>query len=187
MQLILDLDKQLFLAINGMSGIYLFDQLMLVLSARWPWAVLILSIALVTIIKRQWSKLRIVLVSVAIMGCCDAVTSYGLKNNFERPRPCYVLEGVNLVQPSCGSKFGFPSNHAANGAALATAMHILVNNRRYSFGIAGLVLAVGVSRIYLGVHYPLDVLCGVLFGATFTFLVMKGLETFRPKFFKALQ
>ena len=187
MQFILDLDKQLFLAINGMSGSNLFDQTMLVISARWPWAVLILSIALVTIIKRQWAKLRVVLVSVAILGCCDAVTSYGLKNNFERLRPCNELEGVNLVQPSCGSKFGFPSNHAANGAALAMSIFILVRNRRYSLGIVGLVVAVCFSRVYLGVHYPLDVLFGALFGATIALLILKSIEKFCPGFFKALQ
>ncbi len=187
MEFILDLDKQLFLAINGLSGNYLFDQLMLFLSARWPWAVLIISIALVTIIKRQWSKLRIVLVSVAVMGCCDALTSYGLKNNFERSRPCYALEDVNLVQPGCGSKFGFPSNHAANGAALAMAVHLLVRNRRYSLGLAALVFSICFSRIYLGVHYPLDVFFGALFGAAFAFVVLKGLAIFRPGFFKALR
>ncbi len=184
---ILDLDKQLFLAINGLSGTNLFDQLMLFISARWPWAVVILSVALVTVIKRQWSALKVVLVSLAVMGCCDAFTAYGLKNNLERSRPCYALEDVNLVQPSCGSKFGFPSNHAANGAAIAMAVFFLTRNLRYSLVLAALVAAVCFSRVYLGVHYPLDVLAGALFGSLFAFTVLKASERLRPTFFKALR
>ncbi len=187
MEFVFGLDRELFLAINALSGHSAFDEVMLFLSARWPWATLILSIMLVTVIKREWSKLRIVLISVAVMGCCDALTSYGLKNNIERLRPCYALEGVNLVQPSCGSRFGFPSNHAANGAALAMSIHLLVRNRRISFAMVGLVATVSLSRIYLGVHYPLDVLFGALFGSSFAFLVLKTAGFLRPNFFKALQ
>jgi len=170
-----------------MSGNFLFDQIMLFISARWPWAALILSLALVTVIKRQWSTLRRVLVSLAIMGCCDAVTSYGLKSNLERQRPCHALEGVNLVQPSCGSKFGFPSNHAANGAALAMSIHLLFRKRKFSLSLATLVFFVCVSRVYLGVHYPLDVFFGAVFGALFSFVVLQTIEKIRPGFFKALQ
>ncbi len=187
MDFILDLDKQLFLAINGLSGNYLFDQLMLFISARWPWGLLILSLALVTVIKRQWSKLRVVLISVAVMGCCDAFTAYGLKDNLERPRPCYAIENVNLVQPSCGGMFGFPSNHAANGAAIAMSVFFLTRNRRYFVGLAALITVVCFSRVYLGVHYPLDVFFGAMFGAVFAFAVLKGLEKLKPEFFKALR
>lgn len=187
MEFILDLDKQLFLAINGLSGNYLFDQFMLFISARWPWAVVILSVMLVTVIKRQWSALRVVLISVAVMGCCDAFTAYGLKNNLERSRPCYALEGVNLVQPSCGSKFGFPSNHAANGAAITMAVFFLTRDRRYTGALAALVAAVCFSRVYLGVHYPLDVTFGALFGAVFAFAVLKCLSKLRPEFFKVVR
>ena len=187
MEFILDLDKQLFLAINGLSGNFLFDELMLFISARWPWVLLILAVTLVTVIKRQWSKLRVVLVSVAVMGCCDAFTAYGLKSNLERSRPCYALEGVNLVQPSCGSQFGFPSNHAANGAAIAMAVYFITRNRRYAAALAAVVVSVCFSRVYLGVHYPLDVFFGAFFGAVFAFAILKGLEAMRPEFFKALR
>lgn len=85
-----------------------------------------------------------------------------LKQIFERQRPCHVLDGVHLLVV-CSSSYSMPSRHAANAFAFATAFYILLKTKmRYIFVIAAAFT--GFSRIYVGVHYPSDVLCGALLG-----------------------
>ncbi len=81
---------------------------------------------------------------------------------FERIRPCHVLEGVRLLV-GCGKSFSMPSNHAANAFAFMTPFFLLQKSRiRYIF--VAVAAMVGFSRIYVGVHYPSDVLAGAFLG-----------------------
>lgn len=169
-----------FRGINTMFDSMALDQLMLLLSSRGLWTVVIAALAGVLAILRKWQKLRLVLIAVAVMGCCDALTSYGLKENIERLRPCYALEGVRLIQAKCGSQFGFPSNHAANGMAIAVSMHLLFGRTAMSLVLIGLAVLVSYSRVHLGVHYPLDVIFGSLFGATVACIILVPVRKYKP-------
>lgn len=103
---------------------------------------------------------------VAVLAVSDAVTYRFLKPTFARERPCHVLEDVRTLSDYCGGDFGFPSNHAANGAAVVTAVTLALPRPRRKAAVFFALLAglVGFSRVYLGVHYPMDIAAGFCFG-----------------------
>jgi undecaprenyl-diphosphatase len=166
------LDRSLFHLINGgdsgghSHGTSLIDSFMLFSSAKWPWAVLgaaTVFFALRQLRIKKFLLLEICLLTGITIGITDLLTFRVLKPSFARPRPCYQLTDVNLMQPSCGSDFGMPSNHAANAMGAATVVALRVR-RRWTFALFIAALFVGFSRIYLGAHFPGDVLVGFFVG-----------------------
>ena len=108
-------------------------------------------------LKKFLLILSLCLISV---GLSDGIASV-LKTIFERPRPCRSLEGVNLLV-GCTESFSFPSNHSSNAFALAAALSYFFKGTGMLFyPIAGII---AFSRIYVGVHYPSDVILGALLG-----------------------
>lgn len=97
----------------------------------------------------------------------DQLTSGLMKPFFERPRPCKILEGFRLLD-HCGSLYGFPSSHAANSMVVTTLLAMYW--RRWA--LVGIAVVIGYSRIYVGVHFPGDVIAGWLTGALIAWLLM---------------
>jgi undecaprenyl-diphosphatase len=96
-----------------------------------------------------------------------------IKKAVLRPRPWAGLNPdlVNHLVAQSGREFSFPSNHAANMSGLAMVFSSIYSRYKYLFWmIAGIVM---FSRVYIGVHYPLDVISGCLMGSLFGFLVIK--------------
>ena len=102
------------------------------------------------------------ILSLASFALADWISHF-LKHVFERPRPCNILEGVHLLT-GCSRSYSMPSSHAANSFAFVTPFVILYkNNIRYVFLL--IAFLVSFSRIYIGVHYPSDIIVGALCGA----------------------
>lgn len=163
----LELDKQLFLFLNGLNAGSL-DWLMYHISEKLTWIPLYVFILFLVIKKYTWKGLFFLLFIVLLVLLSDQ-GSVMMKNTFMRLRPCHEpsLDGlVHLVRGKCGGRYGFVSSHAANTFALAALMiMVLKDSHRYMIPVM-LAYAIlnGYSRIYLGVHYPGDVIFGAVLG-----------------------
>jgi 4-amino-4-deoxy-L-arabinose transferase-like glycosyltransferase/membrane-associated phospholipid phosphatase len=101
-----------------------------------------------------------------------------LKHYFERIRPCNALDGVRVLV-GCTRSFSMPSNHAVNAFAFITPFYILIK-KRMRYALIAVAVLVGFSRVYVGVHYPFDVLAGALLGILLSISVI-GLYNWSSK------
>ncbi|MEP0823389.1 MAG: phosphatase PAP2 family protein [Ignavibacterium sp.] len=103
-----------------------------------------------------------VIVLIITIAFSDQLNSSWVKHLFERVRPCHVLNDVHLLV-SCGSGYAFPSSHAVNNAAGAVVLSFFY--RKWTAAFVAFAALVAFSRVYVGVHYPGDVLGGLLLGS----------------------
>ena len=168
MEELLELDRELFLELNNSFHNPWLDQVMLFLSTTTAWTPLYLFL-LYLIIRHFKKDTWMVLVAVALtIALADQVTSTLMKPFFERLRPTHDPELqalVHTVDNYRGRKFGFASSHAANTFGVATLMWLLLKPHRPWIGLLFLwAVGVGFTRIYLGVHFPADILVGEVVG-----------------------
>lgn len=160
------IDQQLFLFLNSLHYSFL-DPVMYALSGKLIWAPLYLAILIYLAIKDKRNFFILLLFVILSVILADR-GSVLIKNIVQRLRPCHDpgLEGlVHLVKGHCGGMYSFVSSHATNSFNVALFTLLAIKKRWYTVFIIIWALVVGYTRIYLGVHYPGDVLFGSFYGA----------------------
>ena len=176
---LLHMDTEVLLAINGWHAPWA-DTVMWIISAKTTWIPLyLLLIGLLVWRYRKPAPTSVkwlhkvpvcvvmIVAIVAAVGLADFIASGILKQWVARPRPSRVpeLEGVlHLVNGYKSGRYGFVSSHAANTMAVALLFSLIWRNRTATIGLMLWVAANCYSRMYLGVHYPLDILGGLMVG-----------------------
>jgi undecaprenyl-diphosphatase len=159
-------DKSLFFTLNGLHNAY-FDNFMFLYSDKFIWIPFYLAV-IYRIIKLSGRKSLWVILSLIIaLTIADLVSSALIKELVQRLRPSRdesINDLVHIVNGYRGGKYGFVSSHAANAMGFAVLTSLLFKNRIFSISVFFWALITGYSRIYLGVHYPGDIIGGFIVG-----------------------
>lgn len=164
------LDEQILLLANG-HHTPLMDTLMSTFTGTFLWVPFYVAILVCLVYKFGWAK---ALVMLAVIGCAitaaDQICSHVIRPMFERLRPSNpdnpFSQYITVVNGYRGGKYGFPSCHAANCAALVGALAVFIRSTRFTIFMSCWALLLCYTRLYLGVHYPTDILFGALIGGT---------------------
>jgi undecaprenyl-diphosphatase len=168
---ILSLDTRLFIYLNSL-GTENWDQFWLQLTKQISWTPLFLLLLYVIYKKNGMKGSLLLVLFVAVLLLFTDQTTNIIKNNVQRLRPCSeptISSLIRIVKPS--ATFSFFSGHAANSIAVSSFLYLILRrNITYIWLLFLWPLLFAYSRIYLGLHYPLDIICGYLYGMLTGFL-----------------
>lgn len=180
--MLISFDKELLVLLNNWNSPF-FDDFFYIFSGQLVW--LLTAAAIIYVIvktqKDNWWVIFLGLVLLILLS--DQISSTLIKPLFERLRPTHepTLDGlVHIVHNHRVGGFSFVSSHAANSFAFAVFTALLFKSRFYSAMILLWAFFTGYSRIYLGVHYPLDVLVGTILGICIGYAVYALVRWYRP-------
>lgn len=170
LKFISDIDQSILLWIHQYMTNPIFDLLMPFITHEENWVFPILLLLLFLGIKGgKRGKITLLLLIIAL-SITDSLCAQVLKPLFERVRPSHLnIEGINLLV-SKGGKWSMPSNHAANMFALSVVLSYFY--QKTSLAIYSLALLIAFSRVYVGVHFPGDVIAGAFIGYITSWLAL---------------
>jgi len=167
--LLVKLDKEIFLFVNLKMQNRFFDFLMPFITEFKNWRILFFLIMLAMLIfGRKKERIAVVLLLI-VLAVADSSVNLLLKSWIGRVRPCNVFPQVHLLA-GCSHSGSFPSSHAANIFAAGTILTFFY--RRVWLIWLAIAVTVSFSRIYVGVHYPLDVVGGAFYGILLSAVIL---------------
>lgn len=180
---LLQIDYRVFEAINHMQLPVLLDQILIYWRTPLFWApfyTFVLSFFFFNFGKKGWLLL---LFSLLVFGSADMMSSQLIKKSVQRVRPCRTEVGIEAtVRVRCGSGYSFTSSHATNHFALATFWIFILGGHLRGFKTGLIVWAslVCLAQVYVGVHYPSDVIAGAILGGLIGLAWSKAVSKFPP-------
>lgn len=168
---IINFDNELLLAINSIHAPWA-DTFMQIVSSRTVWIPFYLFLSYLLVRRFGWRKTIVGLLVLAVcITLVDQICGSVLRGLVGRMRPSnpdsYISQWVHIVDNYRGGRYGFPSCHAANASVTAAFVSGLLRRSIITALMIAWVLLICWSRMYLGVHYPGDILAGILFGLPF--------------------
>lgn len=175
------IDQALFLFINSTLANPVTDFIMPFVTNDWALRITYALAMVVTLWKGNTRLRWLVLFSIITLALTDYLSAGYLKPLIARPRPCHELAGFNLLV-NCGGGWSLPSAHTANsfGQALLFSFHF----RKAGWYLYPVATLIGLSRIFVGVHYPGDVLAGAIIGGMIGSILALAYVVFEKKFLK---
>ncbi len=177
------LDTQIFYLFNTWLATPALDYLMVFITRKanfiWPFAVLWLFIFA---IGGRTVRTSLVMVLVAVL-LSDFISTL-LKGLFARPRPCQTLDGIRLLV-GCGGSYSMPSGHATN--IFAATVFLGLRFKKLLIPLLAVAFLVGLSRIYVGVHYPSDVVAGALLGSLIAVIFVEADRRAVPRLYEYIR
>lgn len=163
-----NLDHQLFLFLNGLhvGGL---DPVMTFISSELGWVPFYAVLLFLVFYKYKWKGLWVLLGVAVAITLSDQIASHVFKPMVMRLRPCHdprIQDLVYLPDGHCGGMYSFMSSHAANTFALASLIYMTMKKHYSKIGwlMFPWAAVVSYSRIYMGAHFPGDIICGAALG-----------------------
>ncbi len=172
---LIEIDTDFFLFLNSFHNSF-FDVVFEWVTGRFSWLPLYGVLVLLVAVKFKKNALIIFPLVTILILLTDQVSVHLFKDVFLRLRPCHNPQIAHLVHvvDGCGGQYGFVSSHAANTFGLAIFVGVLLK-QHYKWFLLGLLIwaaVVSYSRIYVGVHYPGDIIGGAILGVIIANLVL---------------
>lgn len=185
---LLQLDRYLFHLINYDLANPFFDAVMPWLRNPKFWIPLYVFIVGFTVWKYKKQGAIIILLLIMAVGTADFTSAALIKKIVKRPRPCreQLLISSEIVRVDCGTGYSFPSTHATDHFAMSVFL-ITVFYKKWRWVLFWALLwavVVCFAQVYVGLHYPLDVISGGLYGATIGLLFALVDKKLQPEFYK---
>lgn len=184
---LVQLDKHIFYFINHDLGNPFFDWLMPILRNARTWIPLYIIIIVLCVWKFRWQGVLIIALMAASAGVADFTSARIIKQEVRRLRPCNdptFSKNDHLRLNACGTGYSFPSTHATDHFAMAIFMCFVFCKRWRWIWFWGILWAglISFGQVYVGVHYPIDVFVGALYGTLIGWLISLLFKKLQPNF-----